>query len=136
MQKVQQGFTLIELMIVVAIIGILAAVAIPAYQNYIVKAQVSSALAELASLKTQFELIVNESKTPSLDASDSGYIGQSVDGGSYCTLSITTIEAISCLTKGGNASYFNGKNITYRRDSDGVWSCASDIDPKYKPSGC
>ena len=52
MKKVQQGFTLIELMIVVAIIGILAAVAIPAYQDYIGRAQASEAAVLLGGMKT------------------------------------------------------------------------------------
>jgi len=55
MRKVQQGFTLIELMIVVAIIGILAAVAIPAYQDYTARAQVSEPVNLLGGLKTPIE---------------------------------------------------------------------------------
>ena len=54
-RNMQQGFTLIELMIVVAIIGILAAVAIPQYQNYVIKSQVTRAIAEASDLKTAVE---------------------------------------------------------------------------------
>lgn len=52
MKKAQQGFTLIELMIVVAIVGILAALALPAYQDYVVRSKVSEAMARLAESKT------------------------------------------------------------------------------------
>jgi type IV pilus assembly protein PilA len=52
MKRVQQGFTLIELMIVVAIVGILAAIALPAYSDYIVRSKVSEAVAGLAACKT------------------------------------------------------------------------------------
>ena len=53
MKRVQQGFTLIELMIVVAIVGILAAIALPAYQDYTIRARVSEALAAAGACKTQ-----------------------------------------------------------------------------------
>lgn len=58
MQQMQKGFTLIELMIVVAIIGILAAVAIPAYQNYTLKARFSEVVNSTAPIKTAVELCV------------------------------------------------------------------------------
>jgi type IV pilus assembly protein PilA len=60
MRKVQQGFTLIELMIVVAIIGILAAVAIPAYSDYTVRAKIGNALSAADSLKTAVALCAQE----------------------------------------------------------------------------
>ncbi len=62
MKTMQKGFTLIELMIVVAIIGILAAVAIPQYQNYIAKSQVSRAMSEAGGLKTVVESCLNEGR--------------------------------------------------------------------------
>ncbi len=52
MKRVQQGFTLIELMIVVAIVGILAAIALPAYQDYVVRSKMSEVLAAIAACKT------------------------------------------------------------------------------------
>lgn len=55
MKRIQQGFTLIELMIVVAIVGILAAIALPAYQDYLVRARVSEALATAGACKTQVQ---------------------------------------------------------------------------------
>lgn len=63
-KNMQGGFTLIELMIVVAIIAILAAIALPMYQNYVAKAKATAALADLSSHKTQFELEVSEGRTP------------------------------------------------------------------------
>jgi type IV pilus assembly protein PilA len=73
-KQAQSGFTLIELMIVVAIIGILAAVAIPAYQNYTIKAKVGSALISVAGIKAAIAVCIQE-QGGSLDACSSAVPG-------------------------------------------------------------
>ncbi len=79
MNKLQQGFTLIELMIVVAIIGILAAIAIPAYQDYTIRAQVSEGLSLAAAAKAAVaEDFLNEGEAPA-DRTDAGMTATASD---------------------------------------------------------
>ena len=141
MKSVQKGFTLIELMIVVAIIGILAAIAIPAYQDYIAKSQATSALAEISPAKTQFEMAINEGKVPSLTAADPGFIGVTSTT-QYCTVSLvgtSPFTGIMCTLRNGNATKINTKTLTLNRDAGtGTWSCATGagLEAKYKPGAC
>ena len=102
MTKLQKGFTLIELMIVVAIIGILAAIAIPAYQDYTIRAQVSEGMNLAAAAKAAVaETFLNRGKAP-LDRTAAGMSANATDTqGKYVTQVLVTNGVIE-VTYGGN----------------------------------
>jgi type IV pilus assembly protein PilA len=138
-KKAQAGFTLIELMIVVAIIGILAAVAIPAYQDYVAKSKWAAALAEVSPAKTGFEVALNDGLTPVVGTPAAATpmveagIGVQAEN-TNSTIAVTTATAAGVLTatiKGGSADV-RGTTITLTRTATtGAWACTATAKQKF-----
>jgi len=151
MKKVQQGFTLIELMIVVAIIGILAAVALPAYQDYISRSQVARVVGEASSIRTAVEEILMRGGNPTVTSTDDGptnfYVGfDSTRSNLMQTFTVTTANDITTVTAtlGGDAnSAVTGATVAWTRDEEGTWECVTDganaggaWKDSFAPAGC
>jgi len=144
MNTAQKGFTLIELMIVIAIIGILAAIAIPQYQNYIAKSQVSRVMSETASMRTAAETCLNDG----IEASDcdfgwtnSNLLGAATQNlqGDALVASFGAAGANSTIVAkfGGNAATaIKTKTLTWTRSGEGSWTCSTTVESKYQPAGC
>jgi len=132
--KQYRGFTLIELMIAVSIIAILAAIAIAVYQNFTIRSQVASGLAEIRSGLTGFESQVVAFSRTTFDVNDIGL--------SASTPRCTTIDMepgaegfIRCTLRGHPS--VNGETITLRRQNDDSWVCQTPgIDSIFRPVGC
>ena len=128
-QKNQEGFTLLELMIVVAIIGVLSAFALSQYQTYVAKSQITAAIAELNGARPQYELIMNEGSSSgrSIYTVDNMFFSSSSQ---YCKYDVhapvagVSNPALECeLT--GVASIIKGESIFLNRDASGKWNCST-----------
>lgn len=158
------GFTLIELMIVVAIIGILAAIAIPQYQTYVFRSQVQRVIGESGSIKPAVEVCLSEGKTNVGDPATVGNCDPQATGSNLLVtagnaapttavvwsaagtgvpqVSLSTTVSSTIVATFGNLAGAplqgaTAGTITWARDLNGSWSCkAANIDAKYVSSAC
>jgi type IV pilus assembly protein PilA len=159
MKSVQKGFTLIELMIVVAIIGILAAIAIPAYQDYTIRAQVTEGLNLASAVKAGVaETFANTGVWP-VDNTAAGGDNATLPSGKYVvseTVNKGTIQIVYGLQANTNIATLNRLDLrpTISTNNDVIWTCgkhtivgtdptsgaatadATTVLPKYLPQNC
>jgi type IV pilus assembly protein PilA len=149
MKSMQKGFTLIELMIVVAIIAILAAIAIPAYQNYLIRTQVTEGVTLMDGAKVGMsEYHANHAAWPTSNSSAGVEEATSIVGKYVAKVLVGNGDGTITSTFNNTSSNaaIHGKTVTLAGTTGSaagtiiVWTCkggtANSVDPKYLPSSC
>ena len=145
MKKMQKGFTLIELMIVIAIIGILAAIALPAYQDYVARSQMSEAMNLAGGQKSAVtEYHSNKGEWPSNNSLAGIAEASQINGRYVASVTVTTNGVITATMKSAGVSdKIKNATLTLTGKADAtsagsyVWQCNTPSTyVKYVPSSC
>ena len=135
----ESGFTLIELMIVIAIIGILAAVAIPAYQDYVVRAKVGEGMNLSAGAKAAVsETFISSGTFPANNTAAGIAASTSIKGQDVQTVNVTTAGVISVAFSSSDSN-ISTNTITLTPTNEGgsiSWVCTSSLANRYLPNNC
>ena len=141
MKKIQQGFTLIELMIVVAIIGILAAIALPAYQDYIARAQATEGFKATSGIQSDIGVIYADTGTLPAGTVEPLKTSLAELGGKYFAKGTATVAA-GVITVPFNTGANSGKTLTITPTANAAngqiqkWTCAGTLAKSRLPSSC
>jgi len=132
-RSMQKGFTLIELMIVVAIIGILAAVALPAYQDYTARAKASEIILAASGLRTCVTEAVSVNGATGLNACETGFVGTGRAASATVGASTGIIAVTGMIIASGDMVVTLTPSIS--SNSIASWACTSS-NTKWAPSSC
>ena len=142
MKRVQQGFTLIELMIVVAIIGILAAVALPAYQDYTKKAKMSELILAASACRTTITEVIQTGTGSNPDAGSWGCESSGSTSKYVASVATDNTGKITVTAQGFGDATIDGSTITLTPEIDSAaklvknWACGGTIPAKFRPGSC